>query len=70
VSGGALSPCMVQEAAMERAQVMMKGAMKRLNVVYHQSRSNFMLYVILFAVLLVLAVFVVSKLHRLGKLFF
>jgi len=55
---------------MERAQVMMKGAMKRLNVVYHQSRSNFMLYVILFAVLLVLAVFVVSKLHRLGKLFF
>jgi hypothetical protein len=61
---------MVQEAAMERAQVMMKGAMKRLNVVYHQSRSNFMLYVILFAVLLVLAVFVVSKLHRLGKLFF
>lgn len=48
---------------------MLRGTVKRLNVVYHQSRSMFMLYVVLFSVFIVMAVFVVAKLHRLGRWF-
>lgn len=53
---------------MERAKLLMGKAMGRLNVVYKQSRSNLMLYVVLFAVGLFALVFVLKKLYRLGRL--
>jgi hypothetical protein len=55
---------------MERAKLKLGQAMRRLNIAYKQSRSNLMLYVVLFIVGIVLLVFVLSKLRRLGKLFF
>lgn len=55
---------------MERAQLMLKKAGKRLNVVGKQSRSWLMLWVVLFGLGLFFVVYVLKKLHRLGKMVF
>jgi hypothetical protein len=61
---------LLQEEAMERAKMKLGQAMRRLNIAYKQSRSNLMLYVVLFIVGICLLVFVLNKLRRLGRLFF
>ncbi|KAF6266508.1 Qc-snare protein, SFT1 family [Scenedesmus sp. NREL 46B-D3] len=58
------------EEAMERAKLKLGQAMRRLSIAYKQSRSNLMLYVVLFMVCICLLVFVLNKLRRLGKLVF
>ncbi|WIA09200.1 hypothetical protein OEZ85_008610 [Tetradesmus obliquus] len=58
------------EEAMEKAKLKLRQAMRRLNIAYKQSRSNLMLYVVLFIVGICLLVFVLNKLRRLGRLFF
>lgn len=55
---------------MEKAKLKLRQAMRRLNIAYKQSRSNLMLYVVLFIVGICLLVFVLNKLRRLGRLFF
>lgn len=55
---------------MERAKLKLGQAMRRLSIAYKQSRSNLMLYVVLFMVCICLLVFVLNKLRRLGKLVF
>lgn len=47
---------------MEKAKLMLSKAMRRLNVVYEQSRSNLMLYVVLFAIGIFTVVYVLKKL--------
>ncbi|GBF91068.1 hypothetical protein Rsub_03924 [Raphidocelis subcapitata] len=56
------------EEYMEKAQMMLKKAGQRLNIVSRQSRSWLMLWVLLFAMGLFFAVYVLKKLHRLGKM--
>jgi len=60
--------CSIQEGAMEKAKLMMSKAMTRLNVVYKQSKSNLMLYVVLFAIAIFMLVYVSKKIYRLGRL--
>ena len=56
--------------AMEKAQAMVRGAARRLKVVYRGSSTNPMLWVVLFAAFLFVAVFALKKLHGLGRLLF
>lgn len=53
---------------MEKAQMMLKKAGRRLTIVTRQSRSWLMLWVLLFAMGLFFVVYVLKKLHRLGKM--
>eukprot|EP00878_Enallax_costatus_P010781 GHUV01011258.1.p1 GENE.GHUV01011258.1~~GHUV01011258.1.p1 ORF type:complete len:120 (+),score=28.69 GHUV01011258.1:346-705(+) len=55
------------EEYMEKAKMMLGKATRRLNVVYKQSKSNLMLYVVLFAIGLFTVVYVLKKLYRLGR---
>lgn len=55
---------------MERAQAMLKRAGKRLTVVSKQGRSWLMLWVVLFGLALFVVVYILKKLHRLGKMVF
>lgn len=57
------------EEYMEKAQLMLKKASKRLTVVSQQSRSWLMLWVVLFGLALFFLVFFLKKLHRLGRMF-
>lgn len=52
---------------MEKAKLMLSKAMRRINVVYKTSRSNLMLYVVLFAVAIFTVVYILKKLYRLGR---
>ena len=49
---------------------MMRGAARRLKVVYRGSSANPMLWVVLFAAALFVGVFALKKLHSLGRLIF
>lgn len=53
------------EAAMDQARASLRKTMKRLGRAYEQSRSNHMLYLILFALALFFGVFFWNKLRRL-----
>lgn len=53
------------ESAMEQARASLKKTMKRLGRAYEQSRSNHMLYLILFALALFFAVYFWNRLYRL-----
>jgi hypothetical protein len=53
---------------MEKAKLMMSKAMTRLNVVYKQSKSNLMLYVVLFALGIFIVVYILKKLYKLGRM--
>lgn len=57
----------LQEEAMEKANMMMKKAMRRLNIAYKHSRHNFLLYVMLFGIALFVVVYMLAKLYRLGR---
>lgn len=57
----------VQDESMEKARLMLGKARRRLNLVYKQSRSNLMLYVVLFATGVFIVVYVLKKLYRLGR---
>ena len=52
------------EGAMEQARASLKKTMKRLGRAYTQSKSNHMLYLVLFALALFFALFFWAKLHR------
>eukprot|EP00775_Hariotina_reticulata_P007904 gene7904-8100_t len=56
------------EENMEKAKLMMSKAMTRLNVVYKQSKSNLMLYVVLFALGIFTVVYILKKLYKLGRM--
>lgn len=53
------------EAAMDQARASLKKTMKRLGRAYEQSRSNHLLYLVLFALALFFAVFFWNKVRRL-----
>jgi hypothetical protein len=55
---------------MDKAQAMVRGAARRLKVVYRGSSANPMLWVVIFACFLFVAVFALKKLHGLGRLLF
>jgi hypothetical protein len=46
---------------MERAKLVMRRAMGRLNIAYKQAQSNHMLFLVLFAILLFTGLYVLSK---------
>lgn len=52
---------------MERARLMLHSARKRLNIAYHRAKSNHMLYLVLFVVALVLGVYMLARVYRLGR---
>jgi hypothetical protein len=52
---------------MEKAQAMLRKAGRRLTVVSRQSRSWLLLWVVLFGLGLFFVVYVLKKLHRLGR---
>lgn len=52
---------------MDKAKMVLGKATRRLNIVYKQSKSNLMLYVVLFAIGLFTVVYVLKKLYRLGR---
>lgn len=58
------------EEVLERASLGMKRAMRRLNIAYAQSKSNHMLYFVLFAMLLFFVVYILGKLYRMGRSIF
>lgn len=60
-------PYCMQEELMDKAKLKLSQARRRLNVVFKQSRSNLMLYVVLFIIGLCLFVFILAKLRRLGR---
>ncbi|KAI8465956.1 MAG: Qc-snare protein, SFT1 family [Monoraphidium minutum] len=55
------------EEYMEKAQAMLKQAGRRLTLVSRQSRSWLLLWVVLFGIALFFIVFMLKKLHRLGR---
>ncbi|KAL4447674.1 hypothetical protein ABPG75_004893 [Micractinium tetrahymenae] len=55
------------ETAMDQARASLRKTMKRLNRAYADSKSNHMLFLILFAVALFFAVYFWNKVHRLIK---
>ncbi|GLC44282.1 hypothetical protein PLESTB_000760700 [Pleodorina starrii] len=55
------------EDTMERAKLVMRRAMGRLNIAYRQARSNHMLYLILFALLMFTVLYVLGKVYRIGR---
>ena len=52
---------------MERAKLMMKRTMGRLNVAYRQARSNHLLFVVLFGLFMFMALYVIAKVYRIGR---
>lgn len=58
------------EELMDKAKLKLGQARRRLNVVFKQSRSNLMLYVVLFIIAMIMVVFILNKLRRLGKWIF
>jgi hypothetical protein len=52
---------------MERARAALHSARKRLNVAYHRARSNHTLFMVLFVVALVIGVYVLGRIYRLGR---
>ncbi len=52
---------------MERAKLALRRTMKRLNVAYRQAQSNHLLYLALFAMALLLSVYVAAKVYHLGS---
>lgn len=58
------------ETAMDQARASLRKTMKRLNRAYADSKSNHMLYLVLFAVALFFAVFFWNKVQRLLKWIF
>ena len=52
---------------MERARLVLRSAMGRMNVAYRQAKSNHMLFVVLFAVFLFFGLYVLAKFYRFGK---
>lgn len=61
------APFHLQEDTMERARLVMRSAMSRMNVAYKQAQSNHFLFLILFAVFLFLGLYILSKFYRLGR---
>jgi len=57
----------MQEEAMERASVTLKRTMGRLNVVYKQAQSNHLLFLVLFAIVLFIGIYIIAKVYRLGR---
>lgn len=55
------------ETAMEQARLSLRKTMKRLGRAFRQSKSNHMLYLMLFGLAMFFAVFFWSKLSRLWK---
>ncbi|KAG2488779.1 hypothetical protein HYH03_012776 [Edaphochlamys debaryana] len=55
------------EDTMERAKLVMRRAMGRLNIAYKQAQSNHMLFLILFALLMFTALYILGKVYRLGR---
>jgi hypothetical protein len=58
------------ETAVEQARLSLRKTMKRLGRAYRQSKSNHMLYLVLFALAMFFAVYSWSKLSRLLKWIF
>jgi hypothetical protein len=58
------------EGAMDQARASLKKTMRRLGRAYEQSRSNHMLYLILFALALFFGLYFWNRLHRLLKWIF
>lgn len=58
------------ETAMEQARLSLRKTMKRLGRAYRQSRSNHMLYLVMFALAMFFAVYFWSKLSRFFKWLF
>ena len=52
---------------MERASVTLKRTMGRLNVVYKQAQSNHLLFLVLFAIVLFIGIYIIAKVYRLGR---
>jgi hypothetical protein len=52
---------------MDRARALLHSARKRLNVAYHRAKSNHMLFLVLFVVALVLGVYLLARVYRLGR---
>lgn len=57
------------EEYLDQARAALKKASRRLTVVTGQSRSWLMLWVVLFGLTLFFVVYVMKKIHRLGRLF-
>ncbi|KXZ49734.1 hypothetical protein GPECTOR_20g591 [Gonium pectorale] len=55
------------EDTMERAKLVMRRAMGRLNIAYRQAQSNHMLFLVLFAILLFTALYILGKVYRIGR---
>ncbi|GAX75721.1 hypothetical protein CEUSTIGMA_g3164.t1 [Chlamydomonas eustigma] len=55
------------EESMERARMSLKRTMVRLNIAYKQAQSNHMLLLVLFAVVLFISIYVISKIYKLGR---
>ncbi|PNW79193.1 hypothetical protein CHLRE_09g405600v5 [Chlamydomonas reinhardtii] len=55
------------EDTMERAKLVMRRAMGRLNIAARQARSNHMLYLVLFAVAMFTVLYVLGKVYRIGR---
>ncbi|GIL87321.1 hypothetical protein Vretimale_1728 [Volvox reticuliferus] len=55
------------EDTMERAKLVMRRAMGRLNIAYRQAQSNHMLYLVLFALLMFTVLYVLGKVYRIGR---
>lgn len=55
------------EGTMERAKLTMRRAMGRLNVAYRRAQSNHMLFLLLFAIAMFTALYVLGKVYRIGR---
>ncbi len=49
---------------MERAKLVMRRAMGRLNIAYRQAQSNHILYLVLFAVVMFTILYILGKVRR------
>lgn len=57
----------LQEDSLESARMVLKRTMGKLNVVYKQAQSNHLLLLVVFAVFLFLALYVLSKVYKIGR---
>ncbi len=56
-----------QQDTMDRAKLALANAQKRLNHAFRQSKSNHLLYLVLFACALFFGVYFLARLHRLKQ---
>eukprot|EP00798_Chlamydomonas_sp_ICE-L_P022871 gene22871-30044_t len=55
------------EDVMERAKMGLKRTMQRLNVAYTQAQSNHLLFLVLFAMVLLFGIYVLAKVYHFGR---